>query len=296
MRACPLVLGRAHVPQARRAAVALPLLRASRRRCRARAASAAPGEALVLEGLGTEKLEETLVRGVPRGARRAARSRRRERQRKVEAVLARDARARDRHPRRHADGDEGPRPAARDARGRRQRRRGAVASPTFARPSGRSSSSCRWRGARGGATCPGRVLVQTYDPEHPAVALRGASTTSTASSSASSSTAASSATRRSRASRSSASTRWTRGGARGVRARWPRSRGARAREARGVDVLGPAAAPIARLRAPVPVPRDAPLGRPREAARGARRGRPRARGPPAQAFGARIDMDPVQFL
>ena len=42
-----------------------------------------------------------------------------------------------------------------------QRRRRALASPTFAPPSARSSSSCRSPGARGAATSPGRVLVQT---------------------------------------------------------------------------------------------------------------------------------------
>ena len=64
------------------------------------------------------------VDGVPRGARRAARSRRRERQARREHPRA-DARAGDRHPRRHADGHQGPRPAARHARGRHQRRRRA---------------------------------------------------------------------------------------------------------------------------------------------------------------------------
>ena len=49
--------------------------------------------------------------------------------------------------------------------------------PTSAPPSGPTSSSSRRSGGPGGATRPGRAIVQTYQPEHPAiVGGRGAAT------------------------------------------------------------------------------------------------------------------------
>ena len=75
------------------------------------------------------------------------------------AVAARAGRLRgggDRHPGGHADDRQGPRLPARHAGGRDRRRRRARACPTSAPPSGRSSSSPRWRAAPAAPTCRAR--------------------------------------------------------------------------------------------------------------------------------------------
>ena len=137
---------------------------------------------------------------------------------KIEAVLGAGARARGRHPRRHADGHQGPRSAERHARRRRQRRRRAQ-HPRLSRERAGVPAPRAGRRARGPRRHPRAGPRADLGPRAPRDRVRGAARRRRRSSSASSPIAASSATRPSRAARSSASTRSTRPAAREACAR-----------------------------------------------------------------------------
>ena len=153
---------------ARRAAALPPL--------RARAAGA---DALPRVRVGRARAARGRNRAARAGARGAAsrsssccastRTRPREPATLAEALAAL-RRGRPRRAARHADGREGPPLRGRRARGGRRRRHRARRCRTSAPRSGRSSSSPSSPG-RSGRDAPGRVLVQTYQPDARPIAL-----------------------------------------------------------------------------------------------------------------------------
>ena len=245
----------------------LPLLRLRGAARRAVRASATPS-ALELEGLGTEKLEETLGAAFP-----MARVARLDRDVASGTRIESDPRA---GARREIDILVGTQMVTKghdlpsvtlvgvinaDA---------ALSIPDFrGERAQRSSCSCRWPGAPAAATSPGacscrRGIPSTRPSRSPPA------TTSTRSSSESSPTGGSSATRRSRGARSCASTRSTRP----RRARRCARLAAVARQCearcarRGAGAGARAGAHRARAK-PLPLPGHAPRGGARAAARGA---------------------------
>ena len=252
--------------------------------------------ALALEGLGHREARGDARRRLPRGARRAARPRRRERASAIEAVLAR-MRAREIDilvgTQMVTKGHDLPNVTL---VGRHQRRRGALASPTSAPRERAFQLLVQVAGRAGRGDAPGRVLVQTCDPEHPAIALRARHDVD--------GLPRARARRPARARlpavhapRARARRRADRGrGARGVRGLGQVARAAAERAKAPVDVLGPAAGADRPPAQPLAFPRHAaergPRGAPRRPGRSSRRRAARI----GKRVRAAIDVDPVQLL
>ena len=167
----PALLGVADVSPPQRSARAATTA-GSRSASRTTCPSCGGKDTIVRKGLGTEKVADAVAAEFPT-ARVARLDRDVASGAKIEAVLVAGRAARGRHPRRHADGDQGPRLPGRHA-GRRAVRGYRARTFRTSAPSERTFQLlAQVAGRAGRGDRPGRVIVQTYRPSAPAVIVRG---------------------------------------------------------------------------------------------------------------------------